>query len=112
MVDFGDFYGDAIVAIEKTGFDIIQVKNQDSFKSIIQKLLDALGLSYSNNPTFLAAKRSAVYNTALTIPGFLIAEAQKRKVLFSEAPLHAEIIQLLKHQGVKVVMLGRPEKYL
>ena len=111
LIDFGDFFGDAIAAIEKTGFDIIQVTGQDSFKSIFQKLLNALGLSYSNDPTFWAANRSAVHNTALTIPGYLVAEAGEAKVLFSKAPLHNEVIQLLKHQGVNVVMPGMPERY-
>lgn len=111
LIDFGDFFGDAIAAIEKTGFDIIQVTGQDSFQSIFQKLLDALGLSYSNDPTFWAANRSAVHNTALTIPGYLVAEAPAAKVLFSKAPLHNEVIQLLEHQGIKVVMLGMPERY-
>jgi len=111
LIDFGDFFGNAIAAIEKTGFDIIQVTGQDSFKAIFQKLLDALGLSYSNDPTFWAANRSAVHNTALTIPGYLVAEAPAAKVLFSKAPLHSEVIQLLKHQGVTVVMLGMPEQY-
>ena len=111
LIDFGDFFGDAVAAIENTGFDIIQVTGQDSFNSILQKLLDALGLSYSNDPTFWAANRSEVHNTALTIPGYLVAEAGGAKVLFSKAPLHNEVIQLLKHQGVKVVMLGMPERY-
>jgi len=112
LVDFGDFYGDAIVAIEKTGFDIIQMQGQDNFKAVIQKLLAALDLSYSNNPTFWAANRSDVHNTALTIPGFLVAGTGGPKTLFSGAPLHEEVIQLLKHQGVKVVMLRMPERYL
>jgi len=28
LVDFGDLYGDAIIAIKKTGLDIIQIKEK------------------------------------------------------------------------------------
>lgn len=112
LIDFGDFYGDAVAAIKKTGFDIIQIKNEDRFNTIIQKLLDALGLPYSNSPTFWAANRPVGSNTALTIPGVLVAEAGGPKVLLADVPLPDGVIQLLKHQGVKVIMLGMPGKYL
>lgn len=111
LIDFGDFYGDAVAAIKKTGFDIIQVKNEDPLDTVIRKLLDALGLPYSNNPTFWAADRPTAYNTALTIPGFLVAEAGGPKVLLADVPLNDGVIQLLMHQGVKVIMLGMPEKH-
>ena len=112
LIDFGDFYGDAVAAIEKAGFDILQIKSENSYATIIRKLLDALGLSYSNNPTFWAADRPVAYNTALTVPGFLVAAAGKPKVMLADVPLHDGVIQLLAHQGVKVIMLGIPERYL
>ncbi|MBU0987992.1 MAG: hypothetical protein KKH68_12155 [Proteobacteria bacterium] len=111
LIDFGDFYGDAVSAIEKSGFDIIQIKSDDMLNTMTQKLLNALGLSYSNNPTFWAANRTVDYNTNLTIPGFLITDEGKPKVLLSGVPLHNGIIQMLKHQGVKIIMLGMQERY-
>jgi hypothetical protein len=111
LIDFGDLYGDSIDAIEKTGFDIIQVTGEDGLDTIIRKLLDALGLAYANNPTFWAANRPAANNTALTIPGFLIAEAEGPKVLLADAPLHDGVIQLLKDKGVNVIIFEMPGKY-
>ncbi|MBW2662343.1 MAG: LysM peptidoglycan-binding domain-containing protein, partial [Deltaproteobacteria bacterium] len=74
FVDFGDLYGDALEAIEKTGRNIIQITNKDNKKDIISKIFRAANLSYINNPTFLAAKRPVVFNASFTIPGFLISD--------------------------------------
>jgi hypothetical protein len=105
LIDFGDLYGDAIPAIEQTGFTVIQIKGDDKYSVIIQKILDAMGVSYTHNPAFLAAKRPAVYNTLLTIPGFLVAGAGKSRILFSDAtPPHA-IIQFLTNQEVQIHLI-------
>jgi hypothetical protein len=112
LIDFGNFYGDAVAAIKTAGFDIIQIKNENSYTTIIRKLSDALGLSYSNNPTFWAADRPAAYNTALTVSGFLVAAAGGPTVLLADAPLDDRVIQLLDRQGITVIMLGIPERYL
>jgi len=111
LIDFGDFYGDTVDAIEKTGFDIIQVTSEDGLETIIRKLLDALGIAYANNPTFWAANRPAAYNTALTIPGFLVADAEGTKVLLADVPLHDGVIQLLNDQGINVIMFAMPGRY-
>ena len=105
LIDFGDLYGDAVSAIEKTGFTIIQIKNDDHDSVIIQKILDAMKISYTNNPTFLAAKRPVIHNTALTIPGFLVSGSVKQRRLFSFAKLHDGIIQFLTDQGIMVSMI-------
>jgi len=105
LIDFGDLYGDAVHAIEKTGFNIIQIKDDDNFHIIIQKILDAMDIGYTNGPTFLAARRPAIHNTTLTIPGFLVAGAGKPRILLSFATLHNGIIQFLTNQGVKIIMI-------
>ncbi len=105
LLDFGDLYGDAVSAIEKTGFTVIQIKNDDNYPVIIQKILGAMDVSYTNNPTFLAAKRPAIYNTVLTIPGFLVTGAGKPRILLSFAAPHSGIIQFLTNQGVKISLI-------
>jgi len=105
LVDFGDLYGDAVSAIEKTGFNIIQIKHDDNAHIVIQKILGAMDISYTNNPSFLAAKRPAIHNTVLTIPGFLVSGEEKPRILFSFAILHNGIIQFLTNQGVMVSMI-------
>jgi len=110
LIDFGNLYGDAVSAIEKTGFTVIQIKSDDKCPVIIQKILGAMDVSYTNNPTFLAAKRPAIYNTVLTIPGFLVTSAGKPSILLSFATPHSGIIQFLTNQGVKISMIQPSKK--
>ncbi|MBW2642018.1 MAG: LysM peptidoglycan-binding domain-containing protein [Deltaproteobacteria bacterium] len=110
LVDFGDLYGDAVSAIEKTGFTVIQIKGDDNYPVIIQKILGAMNVSYTNNPTFLAAKRPAIHNTVLTIPGFLVTGAGKPGILLSFSILNNGIIQFLTNQGVKISMIQPSKK--
>ena len=104
LIDFEDLYGDAITSIQKTGFDIIQVKKKDNPYTIIQNLLTRTGVSYTNDPTFFAAKRPVTYNTALTIHGFLVTNTGK--MLLAASPLHESVIQFLRNEGVRIIMIG------
>jgi len=110
LVDFGNLYGDAVSAIEKTGFTVIQIKGDDNYPVIIQKILGAMDVSYTNNPTFLAAKRPAIHNTVLTIPGFLVTGDRKPGILLSFSILDNGIIQFLTNQGVKVSLIEPSKK--
>jgi hypothetical protein len=105
LVDFGDLYGDAVSAMEKTGFKIIQIKDDDNYPVIIKKILDVMEVPYSNNPSFLAAKRPAIHNTVLAIPGFLLAGSKQPRILFSFTPLHNGIIQFLTNQDLKISII-------
>jgi hypothetical protein len=109
LVDFGNLYGDAVSALEKTGFKTIQIKDDDNYPVIIQKILDTMEVPYTNNPSFLAAKRPAVHNTVLNIPGFLVAGSKQPRILFSLTPLQNGIIEFLTNQGLKIRMI-RPSK--
>ncbi len=104
FVDFENLYGDAIQAIKKTGFNIIQVKRRDSAIEIIEKLLPALNNSYTRDPIFYAAKRPSDYNTTLKIPGFLIEKEAPNKTLLSGAPLGPELISFLNAQNISVMV--------
>ncbi|MCK4468647.1 MAG: hypothetical protein KAU60_09875, partial [Desulfobacterales bacterium] len=88
LVDFGDLYGDAALSIKKTGLGIIQINNKDNAHEVIRKILDALEVSYTKDPTFLAAKRPDTYNTSLTIPGYLISNKKQNKILLATAPVN------------------------
>ncbi|OEU67290.1 MAG: hypothetical protein BBJ57_06405 [Desulfobacterales bacterium PC51MH44] len=110
LVDFGELYGDAVDAIEKSGLNVTRVKDNDHFHVIMQKLLDAMDVSYTDDPTFFAAQRPAIHNTTLTIPGFLIASPEKPKILLSLAPLHDEVMHFLANKGVKIIRIELPGK--
>ena len=105
-IDFGNFYGDAIQAIEKSGYSIIQVKDNDGLDDIIQKLLGAMNISFTKDPTFLAAKRPADYNTQLTIPGFFLDHAGKPGILMSLAPLHPQVIHYLTNDDIRIIRIN------
>ena len=105
-IDFGNFYGDAIHAIEKSGYSIIQVKDSDSPDDIIQKLLGAMNISFIKDPTFLAAKRPADHNTRLTIPGFFMDYAGKSGVLLSLAPLHHQVIRYFTDNDIRIIRIN------
>jgi hypothetical protein len=105
-IDFGNFYGDAIHAIEKSGYSMIQVKDNDRLDDIIQKLLGAMNASFIKDPTFMAAKRPVDYNTRLTIPGFLMDQASMSKVLLTTAPLHHQVIQFLTDNDIRIIRIN------
>ena len=103
LIDFGEFYGDAVRAIKKSGRNIIQVKNSDTLDVISARLFAAMGVSFTENPSFLAAKRSAGHNTTLTIPGFLIDDAKTPETLLAMVPLHDGVVEFLANKGIKIM---------
>ena len=105
LVDFGDIYGDAVLSIKKTGLGIIQINNKDNAHEVIRKILDALEASYTKYPTFLAAKRPDTYNTSLTIPGYLISNKEKHKILLTTDSINDDIVQFLTNKGIKVLLI-------
>ena len=105
LIDFGDFYGDAIQALEKSGYSIIQIKNNDTLDDIIEKLFGAMNVSFTKNPAFLAAKRPADDNTRLTIPGFLMDHQDEPETLISLAPLNHGVIQYLTDNNIRIIRI-------
>jgi hypothetical protein len=106
LIDFGDLYGDAVHEIKKTGIDAIQLKNDDDFHHILEKILGALELPYAVNPAFLAAKRTSSFNTELKISGYLLNRSNAADILISGSPLHNRILQFLNEKGIKVILTG------
>lgn len=111
LVDFGDLYGDAILSIEKTGFKIIHINEKDSVPTMIVRLLAAVDISYTHNPTFLAAKRPKTFNTEVIIPGFLVENKKKSKIFLATGPLHDRIVQFLGEQRIKIIRIGSVKRY-
>ena len=64
-----------------------------------------MNVSYTKNPAFLAAKRPAVDNTKLTIPGFLTEQQDTPETLISLAPLNHEVIQYLTDSNIKIIRI-------
>ena len=109
LIDFGDLYGDAVTEIQKTGLDIVQIKQDDSMNTLITRLLDAIGEPYVRDPVFYAAKRPADFNTRMDIKGFLMTKTNGSRVLISAIPLHNRVLQFFNEDDIKVVLAGLPE---
>jgi hypothetical protein len=111
LVDFGNLYGDAVQSIERTGFKIIQITEKDSVSTMIVRLLTAVDIPYTPNPTFLAAKRPQTFNTEVIIPGFLVENKKNSKTLLATGPLHDRIVQFLMEQRIEIITIGPVKKY-
>jgi hypothetical protein len=105
IVDFGNIYGEAIIAIKKAGMEVVRIDTGDNINTVIQKLLKGIGLDYTIDPMFFVAKRPEKYNTSLTIPGFLVADSEGSNILIATVPLHNELIQFLRDRDLKVVII-------
>lgn len=105
FIDFGNFYGDAVRAIEKSGHLMIQIKDNDTLNDTIQKILGAMGASFTKDPTFLAAERPKVNNIQLTIPGFLVDKEGEPETLITRAPLNPRVAQFLSDKNIKIIRI-------
>ena len=104
LIDFGDLYGDAVEAIRQSGPQLVQISADEEYTAIVYKLFTALDLTYVDNPTFLAARRPAEFNTTVTVPGILYAKSETQQVLLSHASLHPAVTDLLSEAAVDVVI--------
>jgi hypothetical protein len=106
LIDFGDLYGDAVTEIQKTGLDVVQIKQDDSIITLILQILDAMGEPYASDPVFYAAKRPIEFNTKMGIEGFLVTKKNDSKILISTIPLHNRVLQFLNEDDIKVILAG------
>lgn len=105
LVDFGELYGDAPAAIEKTGLKVIRILPTDSFTVIFEKLFKTIGATYTRNPTFFAAKRPAHINTSIMIPGFLLTTGAKKQLLIAATPIQYEVIRFFRQKQISIVQI-------
>jgi len=111
IVDFGNIYGEAASAIKRAGMEVVRIDTEDNINTIIEKLFKGIGLDYTIDPIFFVAKRPEKYNTSLTIPGFLVADVDSRKILISTVALHKDLIQFLRDRDLKIVIV-QPSKLI
>jgi hypothetical protein len=107
FVDFGDLYGEAVDAILKTGFGIVQILPEDDLLGAVPKLLDAVGASFVHNPTLHAAIRNSKYNTSLTLPGYMVEKFGRPTVLLTNISLPVEILHFLIEKEIIPVAIDR-----
>ncbi|MDL1968406.1 MAG: hypothetical protein LWW97_07610 [Deltaproteobacteria bacterium] len=110
LVDFENIYGEAIIAIEKAGMSLIRIDAEDKITTVIRKLLNGIRVDYTSNPIFFVAKRSKRYNVSLTIQGFLFKDIAGHNILISTVPLHNELIQFLRNNDLKIIIINSATK--
>ena len=107
FVDFEDLYGDAVAAIEKSGFRIVQITRQDLPDATVKKLLIALDSDLTENPAIQATDRSADQNTTVVVPGFLVRNDTTEDLLFTDLDLDPAISDFLSGKGIRIIELSR-----
>jgi len=109
LVDFGDLQGDAIEAIEKSGFHVLQIRSGQSCQSIVSDLLRVMPVQESEDPVFWGADRARAYNTSIQVPGRLISmitDQGKMKILITDITLHDNILSFLNRAGIRVMKIN------
>jgi len=104
LVDYGDFYGDSVDAIKKSGFDIVQIFKNDPIDAVSEKILKAVGIAYKKNPMFHAAQKPGPHNIDLIISGFLINTETDEKVLLAGHSLDNQLVQFFKNKKIKLII--------
>ncbi|MBI9083930.1 MAG: hypothetical protein JEZ11_10060 [Desulfobacterales bacterium] len=107
FVDFEDLYGDAVEAIEKSGFRIVQITRDDRPGTMVKKLLTAMEADVTENPAILATGRPADKNTTVMVPGFLVRNADTDDLLFTDLDLNPAISDFLSGKGIRIIELSR-----
>jgi len=98
LVDFGSFYGDAVPALEKAGFIVIQILDADSIYEGVSMLLNALAVSYSMDPEIQICGQPP-----LRIPGIWIERNGLASLVLTEAVLNPEMIQAVQEKGFIII---------
>jgi LysM repeat protein len=105
LVDFGDLYGDAVSAIQKTGLEILRIPADAGAVEIIQIVMNAAGMAYTPAPVFYGANRPPEFNTSITIDGILIPMSNGENRLLTEQPIPQMIDIFLRDRGIRLVRI-------
>lgn len=111
MVDFEDLQGDAVNAICKTGFALIQIRLNDDMETSLKRLIESLTIPNTPNPAFLASRRPNDQNISLTFPGFLISTEKDQHALITYEPIDEDLLSFLKAQHVRVITIKPDNRY-
>jgi hypothetical protein len=106
LIDFGNLQGDAVRAIEKTGFRVLQIFPGADLDAIAGQLENALDVEIMADPIFWTAKRRRLDNISIQVPGYLITRKAGKdalQVLLSRSPLARELAAYFEQEGISVI---------
>ena len=94
LVDFGSFYGDAVQALEKSGFIVVQILNTDSIHQGIPRLLNAIGVSFAMDSPY-----QTLGQPPQRVPGIWIQRDVLPSLILTDAVLEHHMIQAIQEKG-------------
>ena len=98
LIDFGLFYGEAVQAMEKAGFIVIQILDADSVYEGVSMLLNALAVSYSMDLEIQMRGQPP-----LRVPGLWIIRNGLASLILTDAVLNPEMIQAVQEKGFIII---------
>lgn len=110
LIDYGSVGGDAIHSIEKTGFQVIQIRKDEKIDQILQVLSAVLPITCTDGPIFWTAARPRIINPSFQIRGYLIRDTAKRpekRVLLVRASLPDELALFLHSAGIQLLRISK-----
>lgn len=111
MIDFEDLQGDAVNAVGKTGFAVIQIRLNDDMEISLKRLIESLTIAHISNPAFFASRRPIDQNISLTFPGLLISTEKDQHTLITYEPIDEDLLSFLREQHVRVITIKPDNRY-
>jgi len=105
LVDFGDLYGDAAFAIERSGLKVVSIRKDDYLLDATLRLLSKLGIPFEKNPRFDFGTNGDSLTCTLTVDGLLVKPTPLIKKLIVASKLPDEIIALLEENGFGIIQI-------
>ena len=110
LIDYGDLYGNALEAIRRTGFEILQFDPRASSLDTIARLMETSGLYYQRAPHFYGAERPVAFNTVITVNGILIPSPKGENRLITDTRFPDLIERFIRDQGIGLVWIETTDK--
>lgn len=110
LIDFGNLQGDAVEAIERTGFQVVQIPPGTDQGLILDSLAEVLPFEIMEDPIFWTAKRPRIYNVSIQVPGFLISCHNRqgggdKKILLSRVSVSRGLEAYFKQEAISVIRM-------
>lgn len=106
LIDYGDLQGDAVDAIEKTGFRVLQIPPGSEPDAILEQLGNILNLEIMPDPIFWTVNRPRIHNISLQVPGVLVSSRNRgggKQILLSDVPVAREFLRYFDQQDISVI---------
>lgn len=105
LADFGELYGGAEAAIEKTGVRVVSLGREESYIRVLLEMMRAMGYDMVVDPVFGAAVGEGGQGASRALSGFYFSRPDAdRKVFIAKGVPDAEAVRFLKGQGVAVLL--------